>query len=181
MMEDCLRFLKKHKIKLVYAHNAERFDNLIIAQLVLLLGKMGKAVTVNMNKVGNKIGPLVVTHGAYTFKVKDSLLLLPGSLNDLCTAYGYKNKHKFPHAFVGESTICYEGPKPDKKYYQEISDVEYAKLPAKISIKSDCIDYMMWDCEVLHLILDKFRKDIYEKYKIDALKSKTISGLAYRI
>lgn len=181
MMLACLEYLYDNKIKLLYAHNGSKFDNLIIGQLISELSNKRVNVSLLATREGNRLTQLEITYKGLKIVVKDSLLLLPQSLKALCKSYNIEDKGIFPHDFINETTIVYKGPKPDIRFYNNISKDAYDAIPEMISIKDESLKYLKWDCKSLHIILTKFREEIMKSYKVDPLKRQTISGVAYKI
>jgi hypothetical protein len=60
----------------------------------------------------------------------DSLQLIPGSLNDILNSFNCNfEKGKFPYAFVNKNNLFYIGEKPNKSFYNNISNLDYNAIP----------------------------------------------------
>ena len=55
--------------------------------------------------------------------------MLPSSLDTLSKDFECEfKKGVFPYEFVSESKINYIGPTPDKKYFKNISEIDYKNI-----------------------------------------------------
>jgi len=100
MIKDCFEYISKKKIKLLYAHNGGKFD-------FKLLLEYGKVSNDNKDKhcfiqksfiKGTTIYYITIYYNEFNFTLKDSYLLLPRSLKDLCKAFNTEViKGDFPH------------------------------------------------------------------------------------
>ena len=87
----------------------------------------------------------------------DSFLLLPASLRKLSQSFNVETpKSHFPYSFVKPEEAEYNGPKPDIKYYPEITDVEYNELPTNFNMKEEIYKYLNNDILSLYQVLEKF-------------------------
>ena len=119
-----------------------------------------------------------------TFKIKlvDSYNILHSSLNDLCKTYKPTNlKSNFPYNFIKENTLFYEGSKPNIKYYDNISEIEYNKITENWSTEKETFIYLKNDLTSLFEIMEKFIKYVWLHYGIHVTDSYTISGLSMNI
>jgi len=115
----------------------------------------------------------------------DSLQLISGSLESILNSFHCKiKKGYFPYKFVTEKNLNYIGDKPAKKYYENISDLEYQNIPKdNWVLKKETLDYLKSDVEGLLEALIKFNNNIYNKYNLNITKFKTLPSLvlaAYR-
>lgn len=122
-----------------------------------------------------------IKYESHKFTIKDSYKLLPQKLATLCKSYGIADKGIFLHSFMNADRLGYVGPKPAREYYENMSDSQYDDIPQRITIKDMVIEYMMWDCKSLHIILTTFREKIHMSYHIDPLSNHSIAGVAYKI
>jgi hypothetical protein len=119
-----------------------------------------------------------------TITFKDSFLLLPHSLRNLCKAFGITMaKGYFPFLL---SDINYTGIFPKFEYWTGISLNEYSKLALEHkhkfwSFKLESIKYCKLDCQCLHELLTKFNELIYSNFKINIHKTLTLPSLAMKI
>lgn len=112
MMKDCLQFILDYKIKILYAHNAAGYDNILMGQLVIDMSNAGIRVSMDAVREGNTLPVMHITYESHTFTIKDSLKLLPQPLSSLCKSYGIADKGIFPHSFMNVDRLGYVGPKP---------------------------------------------------------------------
>ncbi|MBS1738813.1 MAG: hypothetical protein JSS98_19775 [Bacteroidetes bacterium] len=130
---------------------------------------------------GNTLPVIHIKYESHKFTIKDSYKLLPQKLATLCKSYGIADKGIFLHSFMNADRLGYVGPKPAREYYENMSDSQYDDIPQRITIKDMVIEYMMWDCKSLHIILTTFREKIHMSYHIDPLSNHSIAGVAYKI
>ena len=102
MIKDCFEYISKKKIKLLYAHNGGKFD----FKLLLEYGKVSNdnkdidkdCFIQNCFIKGTTIYYITIYYKEFKFTFKDSYLLLPRSLKDLCKAFNTDViKGDFPH------------------------------------------------------------------------------------
>lgn len=131
MLKKCLIDMLESKLGTVYVHNLSKYDIFFIDPILTkdddIVGKY------NYNKNGFILNIKVSfknkdKKGSFIFR--DSLLMMPGSLKELSIKFSSeKSKLDFPHIFASRDTLEYIGVKPDKSYYQDISDENYEKIP----------------------------------------------------
>jgi hypothetical protein len=127
---------------------------------------------------------LTIKEDNKTIIFKDSFLLLPHSLRNLCKAFNIDvPKGYFPFNL---NEINYTGVFPNYEYWTDISNSEWNDLKkshGKIiwNFKDEAIKYCKLDCKSLHEILTKFNELIYSKFNINIHKSLTLPSLAMRI
>jgi hypothetical protein len=141
-------------IKTIYFHNFSRFDGIILLKhLVTHHQYMLKPLMRN-----NRLYEIVVYLGKkMLFRFRDSLHLLPGTLDSLA-----KN-------------LC---PELGKKGSIPYSDVTFSNL---VSMKKDLLDYMKQDILLLGGIMRKAQDIYWNSYKIDIESKITLSSLALTI
>jgi hypothetical protein len=176
-------FNKDRKALTVYAHNLSGFDGIFLMKHLLSFGKVvpllfnGKlmSIKVNLNIEGFK---------GKTIVFKDSYLLLPMSLRQLCLAFDITApKGFFPFLMT---TINYIGELPQFKYWKGINSQEYDGLLSNYtnklwSFKEEAIKYCKLDCQCLHEILVKFNELIFNEFNVNIYNSLTLPSLAMRI
>jgi hypothetical protein len=113
----------------------------------------------------------------------DSYQLIPNSLNNILKSFNCKvQKSVLPYNFVNKNNLFYKGNKPLKKFYKNISEQDYFKIPNKNwDLKKETFTYLKSDVEGLLEAVLKFRNSIHEKYNLNITKHKTISGLALSV
>lgn len=160
-----------------YVHNLGRFDSIFIIKSLTKYDKFSVTPTWKDNSI------LSVTI-KYLDKKKiillDSLRLILDNLENILKSFYCKvKKGKFPYKAVNERSLFYKGIKPAKKFYEEISDVEYIAIPeANWSMKTETLKYLKSDLEGLLEAVIKFRDSAHKKYNLDITKFKTLPGLA---
>jgi len=110
----------------------------------------------------------------------DSLQLIPDNLENILISFNSKTlKSKFPYKFVNKNNLYFTGNKPDIKFYKNISEQEYLKIPkTNWDLKKETLGYLKSDIEGLLEVVLKFRDNIHKKYKLNITKFKTLPGLA---
>jgi len=125
MMLNCLKsiLIRKYKGYSVYAHNLAKFD------IIFLLKYLVKVGNINPIIHNGKIISLIINYGEngqYKIEFKDSLLLLLTSLKSLCSCFKIdESKSIFPHLFVNENNLDYNGEVPNINNFIKISKDEY--------------------------------------------------------
>ena len=115
---------RKYHNQKVYVHNLSHFDGIFLLNIISDLSK-------NINiiiKEGQIIDlQMKFAHNKYSINFRDSLLLLPDSLNRLASNFGCRLKGIFPYKFVinNEINLNYKGPIPDFKYFDNLTLEEY--------------------------------------------------------
>jgi hypothetical protein len=180
------------KIKLgssiqVYAHNLSGFDGIFMLRHLLSLGKVeplifnGKLMSIKI-RLSNKLA-----NGKYygkTITFKDSYLLLPLSLRNLCSAFNVlQSKSYFPFKL---NNIFYTGILPKLALWVGISISEYELLLTKFtgkvwSFQDEAIKYCKLDCQSLHQVLTKFNELIFNLFQINIHNSITLPSLAMKV
>lgn len=164
---------------IVYAHNLSGFDGIFLMKHLLAFGKVepllfnGKLMSI---KVKMNSGKSVI--------FKDSYLLLPLSLRDLCAAFEVTNpKGYFPFNL---NNIFYTGVLPKFEYWTGITLGDYNLLKSSYknkfwSFEAESIKYCELDCQCLHEILTKFNELVFKEFKVNIHKVLTFPALAMRI
>jgi hypothetical protein len=120
-----------------------------------------------------------------TIVFKDSYLLLPNSLRQLCEAFKVDNpKSHFPFLL---SNIYYSGIIPKFEYWTGISLSEYDGIAKDYigrklwSFQLESIKYCKLDCLSLHQVLVKFNELIFNEFKVNIHGVLTLPSLAMKI
>ena len=163
---------------IVYAHNFSGFDGIFLMKHLLRYGEVkpllfnGKIMSITLQLGGGK-----------SILFKDSYLLIPHSLRDLCRIFQVANpKTYFPFKL---SDIFYKGALPAISYWN-ISIVDYENLVNKFSNKvwsfrEESIKYCTQDCVALHQVLTQFNRYVFEQFSINAHNLLTTPALAMKI
>jgi hypothetical protein len=109
----------------VYLHNFSNFDAIFLIKILSLLNDNIKPI-IRDNKI---LDIKYKFANKYTLYFRDSYLLLPLSLENLCLNFNVEKKGIFPYQFVNNENISlnYEGNIPDIKYFNNLSKVNYDK------------------------------------------------------
>jgi hypothetical protein len=119
MMNVAINTILKRKYNnyKVYLHNLSNFDGIFIFNILTSL----KNFHINHTKKDGKMIDIELVSLSYKFKInfRDSLLMLPVSLKNLCVSFQVEDKDLFPYLFVNEptTTLDYEGLVPELKYF----------------------------------------------------------------
>src|ERR1700751_977642 len=125
MMKACFNkiFVRKYNKFNIYIHNLAKFD------IIFLLKHLIKNVEVEPMIHRGRIISIKIHYGKdnqYQVQFRDSYLILLSSLEKLGRNFGVVNKKsKFPHLFVNESNLNYEGNVPTIENFFEISEIDY--------------------------------------------------------
>lgn len=151
-------FQSRNHGKTVYVHNLSGFDAMFLLKALAQL-----ADGFDIIRKDDKIIKLTVTVGSNKGKIKiifkDSLLLLPSSLQKLGSAFGVATKGEFDH---GRSDLC-------------VTPQDFEQ------VRKDLLAYNKHDCLVLYQVLEKFSELIFKLFRVDINQTPTISSLAMRI
>jgi small nuclear ribonucleoprotein (snRNP)-like protein len=181
-IDQLLTFFKDKNTLTVYAHNLSNFDGIFLWSY---LTKYGKVDPLEFN---DKLICIKVKLNMYGYKnktiiFKDSYLLIPASLRELCKTFKLtESKGIFPFKF---NNIYYKGSLPKFEHFTNITLEEYTLIKNQCNtiwnFKEEAIKYCKLDCETLHKILTKFNELIYNKWKINIHKTLTLPSLAMKI
>jgi hypothetical protein len=149
----------------VYAHNFGRFDGPILLNYVDL--ELYKIKPIYSNNILYQLSvsgsPCKIPCKIY---MRDSLLLMPGSLDKLARGLGVKTKKgDFPHSFACEENLNYKGVSPCGS--SESWDF-------RVELES----YLKDDVNALFEIFHEFCSVLARQLGVDALKSLTAPALA---
>ena len=173
----------------IYFHNLSGFDvNFLLKPLLNM-----KEVKSEIMLREDKFIQIKISYGKSSFNIKDSLLLLPGSLNNLSKSFKIETpkeifprklfeKETFPADFISDIV-------PDYYKYFNSSEVSlddynnYCKqfIGKSWSLKNETLKYVDIDCIALHQILIKFGNIIYDRWGIDIKHTPTLPALCFKI
>lgn len=189
MLKEAINYIMKPKYNnsKVYLHNFSFFDGIF---LVRILSELSSTNIKPIIRDG-RIIDLKFSFKAYENKnlthlyFRDSYLLLPSSLEKLAINFKVETKGVFPYEFVNNKNISldYKGSIPNKKFYSEISELEYSKLKSLglWDLRLETLRYCEQDVRTLHQIITEFQKKIFRLFRVDVLKYPTLSSLAFGI
>lgn len=181
LLSQVFNDLKNYNHYSIYFHNFAKFDSYFILKYLPDFGIVDpiihkdKLITLKLTLPhdNNKTTKLIF---------KDSYLLLPSSLRNLCQSFNViTQKGIFPYGLMD---IHYNGVVPDYKYFNGISINEYNDYKDSYQIwdfKEEAIKYCQIDCISLYQILSQFNHLIYDRFKINIHKFPTIPSLAFKI
>ena len=171
----------------MYAHNLSNFDGIfLLKHLIAYCQDKGKVEPLIFH---GKIISIKVTIGKgknqKTIIFKDSYLLLPLSLRNLCKAFDVTtSKGYFPFLL---SDIYYSGVLPALHLWSKITPSIYESLVSEYKGKKmwnfqlESTKYCKLDCLSLHEVIVKFNELIFKEFKIDSHKVLTLPSLAMKI
>ena len=186
-----LKFLMKrrfHQYK-IYLHNFSYFDGVFLLKTLALLSDNIRPTIKDGKFIDIKV---TFPESNYYINFRDSLLLLPSSLDKLSLNFNVENKTIFPYAFVNNNFIDlnYEGPVPEYEYFdkKKVSLEKYNEYKNSFinnnknwNLKIETIKYCEQDVVTLYQILSNFQKNVYNKFRLDVIKYPTLSSLSFAI
>ena len=176
---------RKYHQQRIYLHNFSKFDVTFLLNTLSTYGNKLKPVI----RDGRFLNLKLTFDNRYTLNFRDSLLLLPSSLDKLTKSFNVTKKGIFPYNFVNKEGINldYIGDVPEYSYFNSdlISYPEYIEYSKEYNnnwdLKQETIKYCEQDCISLYQVLDKFSKEIWKRERIDIFKYPTLSSLAFGI
>ena len=175
--------IRKYRNYNIYLHNFSKFDGYLLIKYLNKLGNCfpiihkGRIIQVKFKLKNSK----------YKITFKDSYLLLPSSLRDLCKSLDIKDsKGIFPYNLYD---INYSSELvPDFKYFSNITIDEYDTYKDSFvkdnkiwSFKKEAIKYCELDCISLHQVLTKFNTLIFNKFKLNINNYSTLPSLSFNL
>lgn len=172
-----------------YNHNERELFREFFTKLINQIQESSpnKIYAHNLSTLSIKL--FVVLEGIKTTIIfKDSYLLLPSPLRNLCSAFNIEaSKGYFPFNL---DNLNYSGVFPKLEYWvtesQNITNKEWNHLKIDFgrrmwNFKLESIKYCELDCVTLHQVITQFNELIYDKFNINIHDVLTISSLAMRI
>ena len=175
--------IRKYNRTNVYIHNLAKFD------IIFLLKYLVKIASIQPVIHNGRIISLTVNYGEnneYQIEFRDSMLILPKSLRDLCGAFKVVTvKSILPFLFVNENNLNYFGEVPELKYFMDISKNDYSEYESKFNnnwnLKNESIKYCNIDCISLYQIIYKFNDMIFNLFSVNIHRYPTLPSLAFGI
>jgi len=173
----------------IYFHNLSGFDVNFLLKPLLNMNEVKSEIMLREDKFIQ----IKISYGKCSFNIKDSLLLLPGSLNNLSKSFKIETpKEIFPRKLFESETIPADFISdivPDYYKYFNSSEVylddynNYCKQfeGKSWSLKEETLKYVDIDCIALHQILIKFGNIIYDRWGIDIKHTPTLPALCFKI
>jgi hypothetical protein len=73
---------------------------------------------------------LTIKLNEFKITLLDSLLLLKGDLDSILKSFHCEiRKGVFPYSFINKDNLNYIGEKPNKNFYNNISELDYSAIP----------------------------------------------------
>lgn len=167
----------------VYAHNLSSFDGIFLLRHLIQFGKV-EPILFNGRLISIKVKLSVKGHKNKTIIFKDSYLLLPLSLRNLCKAFNVLvPKGYFPFKL---NNIFYTGVLPKIELWTGIPLGVYNSFAAEYkntfwSFKDESIKYCKLDCQSLHQVITLFNELIFNHFQVNIHSVLTLPALAMRI
>ena len=179
MIEAAFNYLSHRKFRSwpVYFHNLNGFDLPFIINVLLKSGRV-KVIRRDSTIIEIKYYPNV--NPKNYISIRDSFLLLPGSLDNLSKTFRVDQpKTAFPHNFVNNHPLDYIGDRPDQSYWPT------GKTPTgpvnNWVLKTELLDYLQSDVISLWQVIAEFTIEIHRHHHINVLKYLTLPSLAFAI
>ena len=172
---------------LIFAHNFSRFDSIFIFKL-LVKYVFENGYTIEVLKRDSDFINISIKSTTHKFEInlRDSYLLLLGSLKNLAKSFKVEDKGIFPYNFVNDPSISldYIGKIPDINLISNVEVKEYERYSKRFrnnwNLKVETVKYCLLDCKVLHQILIKFSKEIFKEFGITLKYTPTTSSLSLK-
>jgi DNA polymerase type B, organellar and viral len=182
-INQLLTFFNKNNTLTVYAHNFSSFDGIFLLKHLFAFGKV-EPILFNGKLMSIKIKLNIEGYKGKTIIFKDSYLLLPLSLRNLCSAFNVTEpKGYFPFKL---KDIFYKGLLPKFEYWIGISYKDFESLIKEYfgiiwNYRDEAIKYCKLDCKCLYDILVNFNNLIFNEFKLNINNSLTLPALAMKI
>jgi DNA polymerase family B len=169
-------FENRKRTLIVYAHNLSNFDGQFLMKHLVKFGNV-KPISFHGRLISIKVTLSIKGHIGKTIIFKDSMLMLPLSLRQLCDSFKVENKKGvFPYLL---QDINYKGQFPNYELFTSISKNEYLTIENQYSdkiwsFKEEAINYCKLDCLSLYEVLSKFNDLIFNEFKVDPTKVLTL-------
>lgn len=171
--------LRKYDSYKVYLHNFSHFDGVFLLDI---LNQLSENIEPQINDGIFKNVKFYYNNRKYKLYFRDSLIMLPSSLEKLASQFNVESKGIFPHEFVESNNLNYEGAVPDFKYFNKINSNQYREYCAKYTyvpwnLKKESEIYCNKDCKVLYDILSIFLEN-FNITRVNGSKYVSLSALA---
>lgn len=182
-INSLLTFFKNNNKLTVYAHNLSSFDGIFLLKHLLPMGSVDPLLF-NGKLISIKVKLNIKGYKNKTIIFKDSMLLLPTSLRNLCKTFKVTNvKGVFPFLL---NDINYFGEFPKFEYFKDLELSKYLELNKEFSNKSwnfknEAIKYCNLDCVSLYEVLTKFNQLMFSEFNINIHECLTAPSLSMRI
>jgi hypothetical protein len=176
--------LRKYRGMNIYLHNFSKFDVIFLLNILVEISNNNINLILNDK---NFISLNLKYKQNYYLKFRDSYLLLPSSLKNLCLSFGLEEKKIFPYKFVNDKTISldYVGDVPGFNLFDNISLSVYNNYCKEFnknwSLEKESIKYCERDVIILHKLINKFNLLIFRLTSINAIKYPTLPALSFAV
>ena len=189
MLTNCIISLLKRKYNgyKVYVHNLSNFDGIFLLRLLSSIPNFSLDPIIRDGKLINLTLSRLISGRKYSISFRDSLLMLPVSLDKLSKAFKVENKKTiFPYRFVNNVNVplTYEGAVPSIELFDNLLIEDYKNYINNIklwNLRNETIKYCENDCISLYQVLESFNTLIYNKYKLNINKFTTLPSLTLAI
>ncbi|EFQ24845.1 DNA polymerase (mitochondrion) [Colletotrichum graminicola M1.001] len=170
-----------------YCHNLGKYDIYFILKVLTNFNKINKVVQYKIDTVMRdnvilsiKIKKVVNGKTDYIVNISDSYPILTRSLAQLGKDFEVDQvKSFFPYNFANENTLFYCGNKPEKSFYENLSDEDYNNIKINPwNFKKESEKYLSIDLISLLQIIKKANQEVFLNFGINISDVNTISGLA---
>lgn len=177
---------RKYNYQKLYIHNLSYFDGVFLVKILSEIGRLkpimrnGQIYNLRLELKGEK-------NQKYILNIRDSLLLLPVSLDKLSKAFKVNRpKSIFPLFCVNHLPLDYKGSIPNISDFKSKEDYEkylilHKEKDKEWVLKEELIKYCENDVISLHQVIDHFSKVIFSLFRVDVLKYMTLSSLSFAI
>lgn len=175
-----------------YVHNFSKFDVVFLYNVLLKANQVKgfdyyilKPILRDNNIIKLTVKKKLNNNSKNFIKITflDSLNLLNNSLKKL--ALDFEVEHKkglFPYNFVSKNNLNYIGNKPDKFFFEQISDLEYDLIENKDwNLKLNCLTYLESDLRSLLDVMNEFSSKLFINFNTQMTNALTITRLALNI
>jgi hypothetical protein len=184
---------KKYNLYKVFFHNFSNFDSVFILKHLVPLAS--KIIPIIRDGIIIELKCEFGINNPIKIFFRDSFLMLPASLYELAQNFDCGEKILFPYKFINREDINldYSGEVPDISYFE--SQIEYDDYvldkvyeeyknsfkDKEWNLKKETIRYCESDVVILHKVISKFQKRIFNLFNVDILKHPTLPSLAFAI
>ena len=172
---------RKYHCYKVYLHNFSNFDGIFLLDI---LNQITDKIEIKKNE-GRFIDIKIhFNNDKYKLHFRDSLLMLPASLDKLAHQFNVESKSIFPYDFVNSQNLNYKGSVPDIKYFKNMSLNYYNKYSSEYKyiewdMRKETEKYCHQDCKTLFDILELFFKQNFDITTVNGSKYPSLSSLAF--
>lgn len=184
--------INKYNKFIFYVHNFSKFDVVFLYNVLLKANQVKGFDYYNLKPVlrDNNIIKLTVkiklnNNSKNFIKITfvDSLNLLNNTLKKLALDFNVEHKKGFfPYNFVSKNNLNYIGNKPDKFFFEQISDLEYDLIENKDwNLKLNCLTYLESDLRSLLDVMNEFSSKLFINFNTQMTNALTITRVAFNI